>query len=114
MSLSDTWGPIILALEPRIKTGIFISSGMTGGHPPPESDPFQFLPRVQMPILMINGKNDFLYTPDQQESMFRLLGAPDKNRYAVYPTGHTPVLNDVRREVLNWLDARFGPVETTH
>jgi hypothetical protein len=67
MSLSDTWGPVILALEPRIKTGIFISGGLAGNYPPPESDPFQFLPRVQIPILMINGKNDFLFTPDQQE-----------------------------------------------
>jgi formylglycine-generating enzyme required for sulfatase activity len=115
MSLSDIRGPVILALEPRIKTGIFISSGLVNGHYPLESDPFQFLPRVKVPILMINGKNDFFFPPELQEPMFRFLGGPrDKNRYQVFPTGHVPPLNDVRREVLNWLDRQFGAVETTH
>jgi hypothetical protein len=64
---------------------------------------------------MINGKNDFVFPPDQQDHMFRLLGTPlDKKRHAIFPTGHIPPLNDVISEALDWLDEQFGPVETTH
>jgi dipeptidyl aminopeptidase/acylaminoacyl peptidase len=105
-------GPLILALEPRIKAGILVS-GCLGGGPPPEVDPFNFAPRVRTPTLLLNGRYDFVCPPPTtQEPLLRLLATPARDkRHVQFESGHIPALQDIMREVLIWLDRYVGPVE---
>ena len=72
----------------------------------------KFEARLTMPILMMNGGDDFLSPLKQtQIPMFRLLGTPAKNkRRAVFESGHSLPLLDVIEEVLPWLDRYLGPI----
>jgi eukaryotic-like serine/threonine-protein kinase len=78
----------------------------------PEADDVNFVPRVRVPVLMINGRYDFSYTFDGQTAMFRLLGTPNEHkRHAIFEAGHIPSRADIIRETLAWLDRYLGPVK---
>jgi cephalosporin-C deacetylase-like acetyl esterase len=116
ISTGGTWGPLFLALEPRLKTGILVAGGLSSDQDPPEVDVLNFAPRVRVPVLMLNGRYDF-DTPAAtlQQPMFRWLGTPEPDKRLIqFETGHTVPIRDVMREVLNWLDRYIGPVTTTH
>jgi pimeloyl-ACP methyl ester carboxylesterase len=79
----------------------------------PEVDVFNFAPRCRVPMLMINGRDDFLMPLDPtQRMLFRLLGAPEAHkRHALLAGGHLPSdLTGVIKETLAWLDRELGPV----
>jgi dienelactone hydrolase len=118
-----SWGgiywPIPLAVEPRIKVGISFVGGLpVGSRPLPEVDPFNFLPRVRAPILMLGGRYDPTFPYEiSQKPMFELVGSDpaDKAFYlhegsASVPAGHNVPLEIVARESLAWLDRYLGPV----
>ena len=69
---------------------------------------------VRAPVLMLNGRYDFaIPSATLQQPMLRLLGSPERDkRLILFETGHMPVLQDIIREVLNWLDRYIGPVNT--
>jgi len=116
LSAGASYGPLFLALEPWLKTGVRVSGGLSDGKEPPEVDILNFAPRVRVPVLMLNGRYDF-ETPSAtlQQPMFRLLGTPERDkRHVQFDTGHVPPLQDLMREVLNWLDRYVGPVDTNH
>ena len=79
-------------------------------------DLFNFAPRVRAPTLMLNGRYYFVFPPaTSQEALFRLLGTPARDkRYVQVDSGHAPRLQNIMREVLDWLDRYIGPVETNH
>jgi tRNA A-37 threonylcarbamoyl transferase component Bud32/dienelactone hydrolase len=114
LSTGAYYGVLILALEPRLKTGVLVSGGLSTGRPPAEVDPFNFARQVRVPVLMVNGRYDFVMpSATSQEPMFRLLGVPERDkRLAQSDAGHMPLMQDLMREVLNWFDQRLGPVET--
>jgi hypothetical protein len=116
LSTGAVAGPLILALEPRLKTGILVGGGLWGDKIPPEVDWFNFAPRVRAPTLMLNGRYDYGYPPaTSQEPLFRLLGTPARDkRHVQFDSGHVPPLQDIMREVLDWLDRYLGPVEANH
>jgi formylglycine-generating enzyme required for sulfatase activity/dienelactone hydrolase len=101
-----------VALENRLQTAILQGGGFSNARGAPESDPFNFAPRVRIPVLMINGKNDFELPVDQlQVPLFRLLGsAPADKRHFLVEGGHSPPRNLVVKESLDWLDRYLGPV----
>jgi serine/threonine protein kinase/formylglycine-generating enzyme required for sulfatase activity len=115
ISCTGTAG-IILALEPRLKAAILLSCGFWGDRLPPEADLFNFAPRVRAPTLMLNGRDDFLYpAATSQQPLFQLLGTPARDKRLVQlDSGHVLPLQDIMREVLDWLDRYLGPVETNH
>jgi hypothetical protein len=47
------YGVIILALEPRFKTGILLGGGLAPDTPPSEVDAFNFAPQVRMPVILL-------------------------------------------------------------
>jgi hypothetical protein len=112
--------PIPLAVEPRIKVGISFVGGLLGSFFSllPEADPFNFLPRVRAPILMLGGRYDHGFPYEiSQKPMFELLGTDpaDKAFYvhegsATVQAGHNVPLEIVARESLAWLDRYLGPV----
>lgn len=108
-------GPILLALDPRIKTGIFIVGGLTLARPFAEVDPFHFAPRVSAPVLMLNGDDDIVFPVEAaQKPLYKLLGtAPQQKKHIIYDGGHgLPAThrNQVVAEVLDWLDKVLGSV----
>jgi DNA-binding winged helix-turn-helix (wHTH) protein/formylglycine-generating enzyme required for sulfatase activity len=114
ISMGGSIGPILIAVENRVKTGIFLGGGMLSWRMPPESEQINFAPRVRVPILMLNGRDDFsspVYS--SQVPMLDLLGTPKADkRHVIFDSGHIPPVRDVMKEVVGWLDRYLGPVGT--
>jgi eukaryotic-like serine/threonine-protein kinase len=105
-------GPIMTALEKRFKVAIFAAGGCDPATVLPEADPMNFAPRVKIPVLLINGRYDFVFPLDTcQEPLFRALGSPANDKsHVLYDTGHAPPLLPMMKDTLNWLDHYLGPV----
>ncbi len=112
MSSGAGVGPIMTAIEPRFEASILLGAGLGGGRP--EADPFNFLPRVKVPTLMINGRHDpFAPFETAQVPMFRWLGTPPADkRHRVFPSAaHIPTeRQEFVKEILDWLDRYLGTV----
>ena len=117
--LGTSWGgrlgPITVALEPRIGTAVLLMGGLASSTPVPEADPFNFLPRIRVPVLMINGDQDFIFPLETtQKPMFARLGTPEADKkHVLYPGGHEIILtkrSQLIPEVVAWLDKYLGHV----
>jgi len=79
---------------------------------PPETQPANFMPRVKIPVLVVNGRDDFSAPYDAQLRLVELLGTPPAlKKQVTLEGGHVP--NDIRelfRETLDWFDKYLGPV----
>jgi len=107
-------GALLPAIETRFKALVLVSPGLYLQERLPEVDQANFAPRVKTPVLMLNGRYDFIWPPTiSQEPMFRLLGTPEKDkRRIVYDTGHDIPRNEEIKETLKWLDRYLGPVSS--
>ncbi len=105
-------GPIILAIEDRLKAGVLVAGGLVSEFRP-ETNPINYLIRVKQPTLMLNGRFDTgLPAETSSKPMFELLGTPAKDKRQVfYDTDHVPPLNEIIKETLAWLDKYLGPVK---
>ena len=104
MSWGSAMAPVMLAMEARVKASVLISGGLMTQPTQPEVDPFNFLPRVRAPTLMINGPNDYFYPLNlSQRPFYQFLGAEQKD-WVLLKGGHLPPINDVARETLDWFD----------
>jgi dienelactone hydrolase len=116
--LGASWGsgsaPVMISQEDRFRIAVLFEGGLYQGRPAPEADPFNFLPRVQIPVLMLNGRYDYTFPLESsQKAFFRWLGTPEKDkRHVVYDAAHDVMVNrtEVVKEVLSWLDQYLGPV----
>ena len=109
-----TLAPSLLALEGRLRAAVLVSGGLTnsGGGLPAMLDNANYLPRVHMPVLMINGRFDHLYQfESSQKPMLELLGGPAGQKkqilYDVAHVGFPP--NLVARDIDDWFDLYLGP-----
>jgi formylglycine-generating enzyme required for sulfatase activity len=112
VSWGGSRGPVGMAVEPRIKAGVLIVSGLSMIEYRPEIDPVNFLPRVHVPVLMLNGKYDSTFPYEvSQLPFFRMLGSPaaDKKQI-VYEGGHFLPRPNMVSESLGWFDKYLGPV----
>ena len=105
-------GGLLPALEPRIKTSVLYVAGLQMQRGQPDVEPINFLPRITMPILMLNGRYDHFFPVEtSQLPMFRLLGTPPEHkRHVIYDGGHFVPRALLISEVLDWLDRYLGPV----
>jgi eukaryotic-like serine/threonine-protein kinase len=112
ISWGSALGPIMTSLEKRFKVAVFAAGGCNPDAVLPEADPMNFAPHVKIPVLMINGRYDFVFPLDTcQEPLFRSLGAPAQDKsHVLYDTGHAPPLLPMMKDTLNWLDHYLGPV----
>ncbi len=70
-------GVIFLALEDRFQAVVFLDGGFFLSRTAPGEDQADFAPRMKKPVLMVNGKYDFTFPPDQaQAPMFEMIGTP--------------------------------------
>jgi serine/threonine protein kinase/predicted esterase len=110
-----SWGanmaPLSLTSEPRIKVAVLYVAGLTMEGSRAEVDPLNYLPRVSVPVLMLNGKYDFFFPLElSQKPFFQMLGTPpDRKKYIVYEGGHDVPRPALIRETLAWLDKYLGP-----
>lgn len=111
VSMGAYLAPLPLSLEPRIKAAVLASGGLRFNWPP-EIQPANFAPRVSIPVLLINGRDDFNAPPAARERFIELLGTPAADKQlVVLEGGHFP--NDIRglvRHTLDWFDRHLGPV----
>ena len=111
LSMGATFGPIPVSLEPRVKAAVFASGGLRYTAPP-ETQPANFMPRVKVPVLLVNGKDDFAVPIAAQQRYLELLGTPAEHKaLKSLDGGHVP--QDMRglvKEVLDWFDRYLGPV----
>jgi len=115
-SYGSSFGPVVLALEPRLKAAVLLDGGRSGGTPIPEADPYFFAPRVSTPVLMLNGGQDFTFpVQTSQVPLFQALGTPaSEKQHLVFDAGHDVSSRyrvQVVREALNWWDRYLGPVQ---
>jgi dienelactone hydrolase len=105
-------GGLLPALEPRLKTAVLYVAGLQIQRGQPEVEPINFLPRITIPVLMLNGRYDhFFPVQTSQDPMFRLLGTPPaRKRHVLYDGGHFVPRTILFSEVLEWLDRYLGPV----
>jgi dienelactone hydrolase len=109
-------GPIIIALDPRIKAGVLLMGGLKSGASAPEVDSFNFAPRVRAPILMLNGDQDHIFPlQTSQRPLFQGLGTPSADKkHVLYPGGHEIFVtqrSQIVQEVVGWLDRYVGRVQ---
>lgn len=109
--------PYALAVEDRFATAIVASAGLvsTEGRIPEDVQLQDYLPRVTLPILVVNGRDDFNFPhEDSQKPFFELIGTdPARKHHVVLDWGHIPPNRlDVMRAYLDWTDRQLGPVET--
>jgi hypothetical protein len=105
VSMGAYFGPIPVALDPRFKLAIFAAGGLRYNYPP-EIQGVNFLPRITVPVLVVNGRDDFSTPIAAQKHLYTLLGTPlEHKRHVMLEGGHVP--NDFRgliREILDFLD----------
>jgi eukaryotic-like serine/threonine-protein kinase len=101
-------------LQDRLKTAVWLDGGYFFVTPQTGSDQADFIPRMKKPVLMVNGRYDYVFPLNEsQNPMFNMLGTPAADKsHIVLNTPHDvtedrPVLV---RTVLEWLDKYLGKV----
>jgi dienelactone hydrolase len=104
-------GNIIPAVEERLKVSILFVGGFSG-FPRPEADGINYITRIKIPTLMLNGRYDMSFPYEfAVKPMFDLLGTPDEQKVLkTYETDHYVPFNELIKESLAWLDKYLGPV----
>ena len=113
LSWGGRTGAIVPAVEPRLKVAVLFSGGLASGRARPEVDQLNYVSRVTIPVLMLNGIHDAIQPLDAaQRPLSELLGTPEGQKRWVNETGHfmTGFENESIRDVLDWLDKYLGPV----
>jgi serine/threonine protein kinase len=111
-SWGATSGGTLVALEPRFRAVVFEAGGL-GNEPLSKERAIlewrHYLPRVQAPVLMVNGQVDPIYpVKESQQPMFHLLGSAIKEHY-IHPGGHHMLPSQVKfAKILPWFDQRLG------
>jgi len=114
-----TFGPLALAVEDRFRAAVLAVGGFyVWMELPAAVDPLNHAPRVNTPVLMVNGKEDFYFPVEtSQIPMFNLIGTSGEDKeHKIYPGGHGLLglfSKQIRGDVLGWLDRYLGPVNGT-
>ena len=114
VSWGGMMGAIVPAVEDRLKVNVLIIPGLWGGALP-EADEINYLPRVKIPTLMLNGKYDYWFPLENSvKPFYNLLGTPEKDKKLIlYDTDHYVPKNELIKEVLTWCDKYLGTVNHT-
>jgi len=115
----SSWGgwlaPQYLGQDKRFKVAVLRLAGLPTFQMPSPFDTFNFAPRVTIPILLLNGKYDYLFPHEtSQKPLFEALGTPaEDKRHILFETAHSThgYRTEMIRETLDWLDRYLGPVE---
>ena len=80
------------------------------------ADPFNFLPRVTIPVFMFNGRYDSFFPVDTAiQPFYEALGTPESDKkLTITDSNHFIAAynaNQLVRETLDWMDTYLGVVE---
>jgi eukaryotic-like serine/threonine-protein kinase len=107
-------GVIFVALDDRFQAAVFLSGGFFLWPLPGGEDQTDFAPRMKKPLLMVNGKYDFTFPPDQaQAPMFEMIGTAPADKFRkVLDTPHdvSELKPELSKAVLEFLDKYLGRV----
>jgi formylglycine-generating enzyme required for sulfatase activity/pimeloyl-ACP methyl ester carboxylesterase len=101
--------------QDRLKTAVFLDGGYFLYDPPKGGDQVDFAPRLKKPVLMVNGRYDYAFSPEKsQTALFKALGAkaPDK-QHIIFDTPHdvTERRPELIQAVVAWLDKYLGRID---
>ena len=104
-------GPILLAQDERVTAAVLACGGFWQQRGLPEVEQINFAPRVKVPVLMLNGKYDFVFPVEtSQAPMFRFMQTPEKDkRHLLFESGHSMPRKELVTETLHWFDHYLGP-----
>lgn len=97
----------LLAVERRIGAAVLYSGGLGSFSGLSASEqPYNYMPRVTQPVLMLNGHWDIDSSPAAQQRLFDLLGTPaDLKKQVLFEAGHGNLPRfQVEREAVEWFD----------
>jgi hypothetical protein len=111
-SWGGSMGGMIPAIEERLKVNVLIVGGFNGALLP-QVHAINYVSRIRIPTLMLNGRYDLRYNIDINVTPFyKLLGTPEKDKQLkIYPTDHWVPKSEIMKETLNWLDKYLGPAK---
>lgn len=116
VSLGALNGILMLGVDDRIRVGAFILGSYQFWYsvPYPEVEMKNFVPRIDIPILSINGEHDYRYYEEARVSpLVDLLGTPKEHqRHMRFPGGHGMYgvfHHQARTHITEWFDRYFGP-----
>jgi eukaryotic-like serine/threonine-protein kinase len=119
-----SWGsvtaPVALAIENRFRIAVLVAGGalredplmLQGGESFPESYPLTYLPRIKVPVLMMNGEYDMIFPLEiAARPFFDMIGTQEAiKKFVIFPGGHTVPRAEMISESLDWFDRYLGPV----
>jgi eukaryotic-like serine/threonine-protein kinase len=115
MSLGSRYASVIMATERRIRAAVLLFGGFGQERYLEPVEPVNFAPRVRIPVLMLNSRQDFRFPLEtSQNPLFNALGSPaaQKKHVLIDAFGHyTPRQDDWVKEIADWYDAYLGPVK---
>ena len=104
-------GAVALAQEPRIATAVIYVGFLPRLPRQPEVEPFNALPRVRMPVLMMSSEFDTVPLENARR-YFELIGTPAAaKKHVIASGGHFVPRDELIRETLDWLDVQLSPPE---
>jgi len=111
VSLGAWSAPVLITVDGRFKTAVLQAGGLPLWAMPSEVDSLNYASHVGIPVLMINGRQDFFFPlQTSQVPLFRLLGAAGAdNRHVLIESGHAVPKNPRINEIVSWLDKYLGP-----
>ncbi|HTV08317.1 MAG TPA: protein kinase [Candidatus Aquilonibacter sp.] len=115
VSMGAAQGVINVELsQDRLRTGILLDGGYFLDPPTPGADQAEFAPRIKIPMLMVNGREDYVFSvQESQDPLFAMLGTPSANKsHVLLDTPHdvTEQRPQLIHYVLDWLDKYLGRV----
>ena len=112
-SWGGAMGPIMIPVESRFDVAILYVAGFCFQRAQPEVDAINYVTRVTVPTLMLNGRYDhFFPLESSQRPLFEMLGTPDdRKRSYLTDRGHSVAREDLIREVYAWLDEWMPPAD---
>jgi eukaryotic-like serine/threonine-protein kinase len=103
----------LLALEERFQAAVLLSAGFNVLPGSPQSDPLNYAPRITLPVLLLSGRQDFVFPLETSAiPLFERLGSPASHkRHVVFDAGHMMFpRGPMVEEVLGWFDRFLGLV----
>ncbi len=99
VSMGGMIATVLGALEPSLVAAVVLS--ISTREQPLPIDPFQFAPRVDVPVLLQIGRTDWLSCPEDAERLHELFPA-ESGRLLFYDSGHT-LPAEFSTDTLPWL-----------
>jgi dienelactone hydrolase len=110
MSWGGIIGPIITAVEDRLRASVLVAGGFGPRVTRPEVNSINYVTRIRIPTLMLNGMYD-RSIDELIRPMYDLLGTPKEDKKLIlYETDHIPPRAEYIKETLAWLNKYLGPV----